>query len=157
MPETASNSGLLARFKARYAANLARTGDVRHKQLAVAGILLGVCLFGAYKVIWRPSAGERFPITITPGVMPACDSSPSRRLLRQVLEALPAARQAGVTVVKLGAFTETGFVPVTAKGTEMRLCSGDVFLTSGRHDVAFTLQWTSSARNELWIEADDPF
>lgn len=152
-----SQPNLLARLKARYAANAASPDGARTRRAAVIGALIGACLLGVYKLWHRPTAGERFPLTITPGVMPACDSSTARRLLKQALETAPAAKQAGITVQKLGAFAETGFVPVTAKGSEMRLCTGDVFLSSGRQDVTFTLQWTSPARTELWIEADDPF
>lgn len=118
---------------------------------------LALVLFPAYHAVRTALFGEPFRLTVTPGVMPACDSSTARRLLKQALETAPAAKQGGITVQKLGAFAEAGFVPVTAKGTEMRLCTGDIFFSSGRQDVSFTLQWTSSAKTELWIEADDPF
>jgi hypothetical protein len=127
--------------------------------LLTAAIVVPLALvaFPAYRAVKTAILGDPLALSVTPGVMPACDSSTSRRLLKQALEAAPAAKQASITVQKLGAFQETGFVPVTAKGTEMRLCSGDVFLSSGRQDVSFTLQWTSPAKTELWIEADNPF
>ncbi|KOX45154.1 hypothetical protein ADL19_23505 [Streptomyces purpurogeneiscleroticus] len=118
---------------------------------------LALVAFPAYRAVKSAVLGDPLALSVTPGVMPACDSSTARRLLKQALETAPAAKQGGITVQKLGAFQETGFVPVTAKGTEMRLCSSDVFLSSGRQDVSFTLQWTSPAKTELWIEADDPF
>lgn len=152
-----SQPNLLTRLKARYAKNASSPDGARTRRAAIIGTLIGAGLLGGYKLWHRPTASDRYPITVTPGVMPACDSSTARRLLKQALEAAPAAKQGGITVQKLGAFAETGFVPVTAKGSEMRLCTGDVFLSSGRQDVAFTLQWTSPAKTELWIEADDPF
>lgn len=156
MSETTVAS-LIGRLKARYAANAASPDGARTKQVAIISAVVGVVLLGGYRLLHRASGGESYPLTITPGVMPACDSSQARRLLKRTLEQAPAARQAGITVAKLGAFRETGFVPVTAKGTEMRLCTGDVFFSAGRQDVAFTLQWTSPKKDELWIEADDPY
>lgn len=127
--------------------------------LLTVAIVVPVALvaFPAYRALKTAVLGDPLALTVTPGVMPACDSSTSRRLLKQALEGAPAAKQAGITVQKLGVFSETGFVPVTDKGTEMRLCTGDVFFSSGRQDVSFTLQWTSPVKTELWIEADDPF
>ena len=90
-------------------------------------------------------------------MLPSCTSPTARQLLADTLQDDPAAKQAGVKVARIGDVAETGFVPVNSKGYEMRLCTADVFLNVGRRDVAFTLQWTSAAKDEVWIEAELPF
>ncbi|TXM95366.1 hypothetical protein [Methylobacterium sp. WL116] len=146
--------GLVARLKARYARNVSNQDMPNARRMGLIGGALALCLVGGYRLLNRHDPNA---ISFTVGVMPVCDSIPARRLLRQVLDRASTAKQAGATVQRLGVIQETGYVPVGAKGLEIRLCQADAFLNVGRHDVPFTLEWTSSAKDELWIEAEPPF
>ncbi|TXN00159.1 hypothetical protein FV242_22970 [Methylobacterium sp. WL64] len=155
MPDTKNtHPGLIARMRARYAEQSASGELARARRIGAIGIPIGLLLLGGYRILNRP---DRNAIAFTVGVMPACDSIPARRLLRQVLEQAAAAKQPGATVQRLGVVQETGYVPVGAKGLEIRLCQADAFLSVGRSDVPFTLEWTTPAKDELWIEAEPPF
>lgn len=143
---------LLSRLKARYAAGKLLTT----KHFLLFGLLMPALVSG-YRALRHDEADETVTASFDVGVLPSCTSSTARQLLFDSLHDSPDAKQAGVKVAKIGEVKETGFVPVNSKGSEMRLCTADVFLNVGRKDVNFTLQWTSTAKDEVWIEAEQPF
>ena len=156
MPETKDTQpGLIARMRARYAEQSAKPDVQKARRLSVVAISVGVILLGGYRIWHRHSRADDTSFTV--GVMPACASTPVRRLLKQAIDEAPGAKQASAVLQRIGAIEETGYVPVGAKGTEVRLCQADIFFNLGRHDVPFTLTWTSSDKDELWIEAEAPF
>jgi hypothetical protein len=152
-----TEAGLMGRIRARYAANRARLrmSPVRVGLLIAAAVL---AVPAGYRVLTRYVGGQDgLPISFTVGVLPVCDSSPARRLLIRTLNATPEAEKGEASLQRIGTVAETGFVPVNSKGLEMRLCTADVFTSVGRVGLPFTLEWTSASKDELWIEAENPF
>ena len=150
-------AGLMARVRARYARQRARLG----MSPARVGLLIGAAVLivpAGYRLLARHWGAENgMPSTFTVGVMPACDSSPTRRLLSQSLDGTPEVKKGEASLQRIGTVAETGYVPANSKGSEMRLCTADVFTSLGRVNLPFTLEWTSAAKDELWIEAENPF
>ncbi|WP_131196910.1 hypothetical protein [Lichenihabitans psoromatis] len=150
------NISLIARLKARYDARRATGKTLSAKHFALIGFIVPA-VWSGYHAMHHQSTNEELASSFVPGILPSCDSDAARGLLIGALEDAPSAKKTGGKVAKLGDIKETGFVPVNSKGSELRLCTADVFLNVGRHDVSFTLQWTSATKDELWIEADSPF
>lgn len=156
MPETDQTPlGLIARMKARYAENAAKQDMPKARRIGIMGAAVVFILIGGYRIAQRHSRAD--DTALTAGVMPLCASPAVRQLLKQAIEEAPGAKQANAVLQRIGTVQETGYVPVGAKGFEIRLCQADVFLNLGRHDVPFTLTWISPEKDALWIEAETPF
>ncbi|MBX9933704.1 MAG: hypothetical protein K2Y56_19655 [Methylobacterium sp.] len=150
-----TQSGLVARTRARYAEQAANPDVQKGRRYAVIVVSVGVILVGGYRILQRHIRAE--DTSFTNGVMPACASPVVKRLLKDAIEESPNVKQASALLHRTVTVQETGYVPVGAKGYEVRLCEADILFNIGRHDVPFTLTWVSPAKDELWIEVQLPF
>jgi hypothetical protein len=101
--------------------------------------------------VWLQIEYGRGRTGLTPGVLPACDSPFIRKLLKQTIDEAPAAQATGLRVIKLGfvrhhldSARETTQLPV-------RVCEAEVFANAGRRTLGFSLEWTGSDRQEVWL------
>ncbi|MBX9933281.1 MAG: hypothetical protein K2Y56_17390 [Methylobacterium sp.] len=147
--------GLIARLKARYAEQAANPDVQKGRRYAAIVVAVGVILIGGYRIAQRHSRAD--DTSFANGVMPTCASPVVKRLLKDTIEESLSVKQASAVLQRTVSVQETGYVPVGAKGFEVRLCEADILFNLGRHDVPFTLTWISSAKDELWIEVQLPF
>ena len=113
--------------------------------VAATSVLIGGGALHAHLTRSRGLAG------LTPGVLPACDSPTTRRLLKQTLEQAPASRAAGLTVLRLGVLRHHLESVRDATGLEVRVCEAEVFANAGRRTLGVSLEWTSAEKDEVWL------
>ena len=124
------------------------TPETSRTRLAIvlaAAVLIGGGALHAHLTRSRGLAG------LTPGVLPACDSPTTRRLLKQTLEQAPASRAAGLTVLRLGVLRHHLESVRDATGLEVRVCEAEVFANAGRRTLGVSLEWTDGDRREVWL------
>ncbi len=109
----------------------------------VIGVFVG-CAVAAF-FIPRQSAREAL-LAITPGQMPACDSTVTRHLLTQAVAGSPAARTQGLVMQKVGSVRDA--FPGMALYGGQRTCVAEIYTNAGRDTVTATLSWTSPNQDE---------
>jgi len=86
--------------------------------------------------------------TIMSNDLPKCTSSTSKSLAKQAIEGSPAVKLLNVTVYDILDPTELSY----EAGPQRRSCKAMAFLNSGKKEIEFTLEWTSPARDRVWLE-----
>lgn len=116
------------------------------KYVLAAGLitLVGV---GLIQLMGLPEPGPR----IEPGVMPACDSPQARHLLQRTIETAPLAKAARLRIVKLGTFAHYTETQTYENQFIARICTGEVFASTGRHSVPFKMEWLDTAKREVFL------
>ncbi|CAO4167215.1 hypothetical protein [Methylorubrum extorquens] len=179
MSETNSPS-LIARLKARYAANAASPEGARTRKAAMIGTVIGLALLGGYR-LWHRSGGDPALITtahadpgFVQGQLPTCDAPTAQQLLKQAVEANTSLILGPVKVHKVGQITDyMAFVTALAGGPNAKVdpnpdatmlavranlqnrrsCAAQLFTSRGQHVYNFSIVWTSDAKDEVYLEA----
>lgn len=114
-------------------------------------LVVGVAALIGAGALWLHLTRPHGEPGLTPGVLPACDSPYTRRLLRRTIEQAPAAHAAGLQVLRLGfmrhhldGVRDTSQLPA-------RVCEAEVFANAGRRTLGFSLEWTDAEKNEVWL------
>lgn len=180
MPDS-TNPSLLARLKARYAANAASPDGVRTRQAALIGTFAALVLLGGYRFTHRTGGHEAAAGSVAAepsfvqGQLPACDSPLARHLLTQAVETNTSPLIGPVKVHKVGQITDyMAFVTALAGGPDAKLdpnpdadmlaaranlqnrrsCAAQVFTSRGQHLYNYAIVWTSDAKDEVYLEAE---
>ncbi len=121
------------------------TSPLRTTLVVTIAVLIGA------SSIWLHFTRQRGEPGLTQGVLPACDSPYTRKLLRQTIEQAPASRAVGLQVMRLGfmrhhldGVRDTSQLPA-------RVCEAEVFANAGRRTLGFSLEWTGAEKNEVWL------
>ena len=101
--------------------------------------------------LWLLATKPRVASGLTPGILPACDSPFTRKLLKQSIEKAPAARTAGLEVLRLGVMRHHLDSVGDASQLPTRVCEAEVFANAGRRALGFTLEWTTTGKDEVWL------
>lgn len=80
--------------------------------------------------------------------LPRCTSATSKSLAKQAIEGAPAAKILNVAVYDILDPTELSY----DAGQQKRSCKAMALLNSGKNEIQFTLEWTSPARDKVWLE-----
>ncbi|MFY9294413.1 MAG: hypothetical protein WAP03_27560 [Methylorubrum rhodinum] len=101
--------------------------------------------------LWLHFTRQRGEPGFTAGTLPACDSSYTRKLLRQTIEQAPASRAVGLQVLRLG-FMRHHFDGVrNTSQLPARVCEAEIFANAGRRTLGFSLEWTCAEKDEVWL------
>ena len=94
---------------------------------------------------------QRGETDFTRRVLPACDSPYTRKLLRQTIEQAPASRAVGLQVLRLGFMRHHLDGVRDNSQLPARVCEAEVFANAGRRTLGFSLEWTSTDKDEVWL------
>ena len=105
--------------------------------------LIPITAFSAIS-FWAWSAQYSFEV----GKMPECNSKAVAALLRQATEDSPRMK-----AVSGKLFDAIDLADAPGSTIDRRICSATLFTTFGKEPIRFTLEWTTAARDMVWLQS----
>ncbi len=118
------------------------------RQGLLLGSLTALGVAGAFALVHM--RGHDDLLAITPGQMPACDSTISRHGLLNTITNAPRAKLMGLSMQRIDVVSELASDPSPAP--DRRVCLAVVYTNAGRKLVGFTLTWANEEKSEVYLD-----
>jgi hypothetical protein len=86
--------------------------------------------------------------TMFSGAIPKCNSKTATDLAKQAIEGSPMAKVINITAFDIRDAQEIAY----DSNAQKRTCTATALLNSGRHQVAFTLEWANQKQGTVWLQ-----